>query len=149
MEPVILLDDTSMRELGMKIGALLRGGEIFELIGDVGAGKTTFVKGLAAGLGISDDVQSPSFTINRQYKGRDGLLLNHYDFYRLNDAGIMNMEIAESLSEPGNVTVVEWGESVSDVLPSERIIIRIDYLPDEGRDVQLQLPKSFEYLMAQ
>ncbi len=138
-----------MRELGAKIGALLRGGEVFELVGDVGAGKTTFVKGLAVGLGIDDDVQSPSFTINRRYQGRDGLMLNHYDFYRLGDAGIMGMEIAESLSDTGIVTIVEWGESVSDVLPGERVVVRINYLPDEGRDIELRIPKSLEYLMVQ
>lgn len=146
MEPVILLDDKSMRELGVKIGAALRGGEVFELIGDVGAGKTTFVKGLATGLEIDDDVQSPSFTINRQYKGRNGLTLSHYDFYRLNDAGIMGMEIAESLSDPSRVTVVEWGESVKDVLPDNRIIININYLPAEGREVELRIPELFKYL---
>lgn len=137
-----------MRALGARIGALLRGGEVFELVGDVGAGKTTLVKGLAAGLGVDDDVQSPSFTINRRYRGRDGLNLSHYDFYRLGDAGIMGMEIAESLSDPGVVTVVEWGESVSDVLPGERIVVRINYLPDEGRDIELQIPESLKYVAA-
>lgn len=146
MESVIIPNDESMRALGVKIGAALHGGEVFELIGDVGAGKTTFVKGLAAGLAIDDDVQSPSFTINRRYKGRDELILSHYDFYRLNDAGIMNMEVAESLSEPGAITVVEWGESIKDVLPSSRIVITINYLPDEGRTVEIQLPESAGYL---
>ncbi|HMQ09606.1 MAG TPA: tRNA (adenosine(37)-N6)-threonylcarbamoyltransferase complex ATPase subunit type 1 TsaE [Candidatus Nanoperiomorbaceae bacterium] len=143
---MIIPNDESMRALGVKIGAALHGGEVFELIGDVGAGKTTFVKGLAAGLAIDDDVQSPSFTINRRYKGRDELILSHYDFYRLNDAGIMNMEVAESLSEPGTITVVEWGESIKDVLPSSRIVITINYLPDEGRTVEIQLPESAGYL---
>ena len=146
MDSVIIPNDESMRALGVKIGAALHGGEVFELIGDVGAGKTTFVKGLAAGLAIDDDVQSPSFTINRRYKGRDELILSHYDFYRLNDAGIMNMEVAESLSEPGTITVVEWGESIKDVLPSSRIVITINYLPDEGRTVEIQLPESAGYL---
>ena len=146
MESVIIPNDESMRALGVKIGAALHSGEVFELIGDVGAGKTTFVKGLAAGLAIDDDVQSPSFTINRRYKGRDELILSHYDFYRLNDAGIMNMEVAESLSEPGTITVVEWGESIKDVLPSSRIVITINYLPDEGRTVEIQLPESAGYL---
>ena len=146
MESVIIPNDESMRALGVKIGAALHGGEVFELIGDVGAGKTTFVKGLAAGLAIDDDVQSPSFTINRRYKGRDELILSHYDFYRLNDAGIMDMEVAESLSEPGTITVVEWGDSIKDVLPSSRIVITINYLPDEGRTVEIQLPESAGYL---
>lgn len=143
---MLIKSDSEMRAFGTKIGQSLRGGEIFELIGDVGAGKTTFVKGLAVGLEIDDDVQSPSFTINRRYDGRDGLTLSHYDFYRLNDAGIMSMEISESLNDPKIITVVEWGESVQDVLPADRIIVRIDYLPDEGRDVELQIPESFAYL---
>ena len=143
---MLIKSDSEMRAFGTKIGRSLRGGEIFELIGDVGAGKTTFVKGLAVGLEIDDDVQSPSFTINRRYDGRDGLTLSHYDFYRLNDAGIMSMEISESLNDPKIITVVEWGESVQDVLPADQIIVRIDYLPDEGRDVELQIPESFAYL---
>lgn len=145
---MLIKSDSEMRAFGTKIGQPLRGGEIFELIGDVGAGKTTFVKGLAVGLEIDDDVQSPSFTINRRYDGRDGLTLSHYDFYRLNDAGIMSMEISESLNDPKIITVVEWGESVQDVLPADQIIVRIDYLPDEGRDVELQIPESFAYLDA-
>jgi tRNA threonylcarbamoyladenosine biosynthesis protein TsaE len=135
-----------MIELGRKIGLKLRGGEVLELIGDVGAGKTTFVKGLALGLGIEDDVQSPSFTISRVYDGRDGLTLNHYDFYRLADAGIMKMEIAESIAMPKNITVVEWGESVRDVLPIEKITVKIDYLPESGRDVKLNFPEKLAYL---
>jgi len=135
-----------MRVLGARVGAALRGGEVFELVGDIGAGKTTFVKGLARGLKITDDVQSPSFTINRHYHGRDGLTLNHYDFYRLADAGIMSIEIAESLTEPKNVVIVEWGESVRDVLPAERIGVKITYLPKEGREVTFEIPKKFQYL---
>jgi tRNA threonylcarbamoyladenosine biosynthesis protein TsaE len=145
---VKILTDVKMRDLGALIGAALKGGEVFELVGDVGAGKTTFVKGLARGLDVTDDVQSPSFTINRNYAARDNLMLNHYDFYRLPDAGIMAVEIAESLSEPQNVTVVEWGESVRDVLPVERIVVKITYLPKEGREITLQIPAKFQYINA-
>jgi len=141
-----ILTDVEMRDLGAKIGAVLRGGEIFELVGDVGAGKTTFVKGLAKGLEIDDDVQSPSFTISRIYEGRDGLILSHYDFYRLQDAGIMKMEIAESLKDSRNITVVEWGESVREVLPEARIVVRINYLPENGREIGLEIPGKFGYL---
>jgi len=141
-----ILTDEAMRNLGAKIGAELKGGEVFELIGDVGAGKTTFVKGLARGLVIDDDIQSPSFTINRNYHGCDDLTLNHYDFYRLADAGIMSLEIAESLTDPKNITVVEWGASVRDVLPANRIVVEITYLPKEGRAVVFKIPQQFQYL---
>lgn len=109
------------RALGEKLGRLLKGGEVIELVGDVGAGKTTFVKGLAAGLAIDEDVQSPSFTISRTYDARDHLQLAHYDFYRLNDAGIMADELTETTQDPGTITVIEWADIVEGVLPLNRL----------------------------
>lgn len=105
------------------VGARLKGGEVFELVGDVGAGKTTFTKGLGEGLGVTDDVQSPSFTLSRVYDARNGLYLHHYDFYRLGDAGVLAYELAESISDKNVVTVVEWAETVADVLPPERCVL--------------------------
>jgi len=141
-----ILSDQEMQELGAKIGRKMRGGEIFELIGDIGAGKTTLTKGIALGLEIDDDVQSPTFTIQRSYQARDNLIMNHYDFYRLEDSGIMSQEITESLNEQKNITIVEWGESVRNVLPLDRIIVRINYLPEIGREVILKIPEKFKYL---
>lgn len=143
---MIILSDQEMQALGKKIGVKLRGGEVFELVGDIGTGKTTLVKGIALGLKIDDDVQSPTFTIQRSYKARDDLVVNHYDFYRLEYAGIMAQEIEESLYDPKNILVIEWGESVKDVLPPERVIIKIDYLPETGREVTFQIPEKFAYL---
>lgn len=121
-----------MVTFGLDLGGRLQGGEVFELVGDVGAGKTTFVKGLARGMGVTDDVQSPSFTISRVYKGRHDLELHHYDFYRLNDAGIMQYEVGESVENPKVVTVVEWAETVSAVLPESRSVVRIEAGQDEN-----------------
>jgi len=115
--------EQATQALGQKIGRLLRGGETLELTGDVGAGKTTFVKGLALGLDIDEDVQSPSFTISRVYDARDNLQLAHYDFYRLHDAGIMADELSETTQDPTIVTVIEWADIVEGVLPKNRISI--------------------------
>lgn len=117
--------ESATKELAEKLGKQLKGGEVFQLVGDVGAGKTTFVKGLAKGLGIDDEVQSPSFTISRVYDGRDGLQLVHYDFYRLTDAGIMADEVAEMVHDPLTVTVVEWADIVEGVLPDDHFTISI------------------------
>lgn len=117
--------EASTRDLGRKIGEQLHGGEVFELIGDVGAGKTTFVKGLAEGLGVDDEVQSPSFTISRLYDGRDMLQLVHYDFYRLTDPGIMANEVSEMVADPQTVTVIEWANIVEGVLPAQHFAISI------------------------
>ncbi len=123
------------KELGKKIAASLKGGEVFELIGDVGAGKTTFVKGLAAGLEVDDDVQSPSFTISRMYDARDGLQLAHYDFYRLNDPGIMANELAEMVGDPTTITVIEWADIVEGVLPEGHFTLRFSAPTETSRRI--------------
>lgn len=126
-----------MQALGEKLAASLKGGEVIELIGDVGAGKTTFTKGLAKGLGVSDDVQSPSFTLSRQYEADGGLMLSHYDFYRLSDPGILALELADIMSQPGNITVVEWADIVEGVLPENRITIKISSPTETDRSVEI------------
>ena len=133
------LDET--KRFAKMVGSVLRGGEVLELTGDVGTGKTTFTKGLAEGLGVDDDVQSPSFTISRTYTGRDGLELHHYDFYRLHDPGIMRYDIAESIADHQVVTVVEWAETVADVLPDTRSVLTFTYGDEEtGRVIRVQNP---------
>jgi tRNA threonylcarbamoyladenosine biosynthesis protein TsaE len=140
-------DESEMKAFGENLGQRLRGGEVIELVGDVGAGKTTLVKGIGHGLKIDDEVQSPSFTISRVYGARDGLRLHHYDFYRLGDAGVMSFELAESIAEPDVVTVVEWADTVQDVLPEERCRIEIAYTPDgHGRQLEMTFPHSLAYL---
>lgn len=129
--------EEEMKNLGAKLGSIVTGGEVFELIGDVGAGKTTFVKGFAKGLGIDEDVQSPSFTISRVYDARGGLLLAHYDFYRLNDPGIMSDELSETVAQPKTVTVIEWADVVEGVLPSDRIRLAIEAISDSSRRVKI------------
>ena len=114
---------------------------VIELIGDVGAGKTTLVRGIAGGLGVAAEITSPSFTICKKYPFREGLL-SHYDFYRLPDPGIMRDEIAEALAEPGAVVAVEWGADVTDLLPDQRFIIAIKTLPDAGRELTITSPAS-------
>jgi len=129
--------EIAMKNLGETIGRSLVGGETFQLVGDVGAGKTTFVKGLAKGLDVDDEVQSPSFTISRVYDGRDDLQLVHYDFYRLTDAGIMANEVAEMVHDPKTVTVIEWADIVEGVLPPEHLTIRITAPTETTRAVEL------------
>lgn len=132
-----IANDTAMQQFGEKIGSLLRGGEMIELVGDVGAGKTTFVKGLARGLDIDEAVQSPTFTISRVYAARDELELVHYDFYRLHDAGIMSLEVAERIDDRQSIVVVEWAAIVDDVLPRDRLTIQIMSPTEQTRALEL------------
>ena len=127
----------AMKQLGRKIGMLVRGGEVIELVGDIGAGKTTFTKGLAAALGIEDDVQSPTFTISRVYDSPRGIRLAHYDFYRLNEPGIMRAELNEAVRDQATVTVIEWAEAVADVLPADCLRMTMTATDEEIRNVVL------------
>ena len=128
----------AMQALAARIGAMLQGGEVIELVGDVGAGKTTFTKGLAKGLGIDEDVQSPTFTISRVYEARDDLTLAHYDFYRLVDAGIMSAELYESVHDPKTITVIEWGGVVAGVLPKDRLTLSITAASENSRSLVIE-----------
>ncbi|RYF28908.1 MAG: tRNA (adenosine(37)-N6)-threonylcarbamoyltransferase complex ATPase subunit type 1 TsaE [Chloroflexi bacterium] len=134
---IAIESDQKMKEFGEKIGRTFRGGECIELVGDVGAGKTTLTKGIAKGLSIDEPIQSPTFTVNRMYEARDGLTLAHYDFYRLHDAGIMANELDEVANDPNTVTVIEWSGVVQDVLPADRLTFTITPTDEASRNVEL------------
>jgi tRNA threonylcarbamoyladenosine biosynthesis protein TsaE len=138
--------DQETRRLGERLGRHCKGGEVIELISDLGGGKTTLVQGLAKGMGSPDHVASPTFTISRVYKGR-GLEMHHFDFYRLQDAGLMEYELHDVLNDPTTVVVVEWGDVVAHVLPKERVTIRLSHMGEEKRGLEITCPKSLTYLM--
>lgn len=118
-------------QLGVDIGRILRGGEVLELVGDIGAGKTSLVKGIACGFGVKENVQSPSYTIASHYKASHDRELHHYDFYRLNDPGIMAYDLHESLNDESVVTAIEWAQTVEGILPEQRLL-RITLSPEGG-----------------
>lgn len=124
-----------MKQLGEAIGQSVSGGEVLELVGDIGAGKTTLTKGIAQALGINEPVQSPTFTISRVYDSPRGLRLAHYDFYRLSEAGIMGDEIREA-ADDDSVVVVEWAGAVDDDLPKDRLVVKITTISEEERLVE-------------
>lgn len=130
--------EVAMKEFGQQLGRILRGGEVIELIGDVGAGKTTFTKGLAIGMGIDEVVQSPSFTISRTYENAEGIRMVHYDFYRLHDAGVMRQDLQESIEDNKTVTVVEWADIVSGVLPDDRLSLCFTSPTETSRSVDIK-----------
>lgn len=129
--------EKEMKEFGARLGALLRGGETIELVGDVGAGKTTLTKGIAGGMKVEEDVQSPSFTISRVYQAKEGLELAHYDFYRLHDAGIMANELHETLYDPKSVTIIEWADIIKGILPEDHLSIRLASPSETTRRVEM------------
>lgn len=124
-----------MKQLGEAIGRSVSGGEVLELVGDIGAGKTMLTKGIARALGINEPVQSPTFTISRVYDSPKGLRLAHYDFYRLGEAGIMGDEIREA-ADDDSVIIVEWAGAVDDDLPKDRLVVKITTISEEERLVE-------------
>lgn len=128
------------------IGRQLKGGEVIELISDLGGGKTTFTRGLARGVGSTDKVASPTFTVSKLYQG-PSLEIHHFDFYRLHDAGLMAHELHDLLGDPAVVVVVEWGDVVAHVLPDDRLTIRLTRTGDDSRDIRLEYPKQLAYLV--
>ena len=110
---------------------------VIELVGDVGAGKTTFTKGLARGLEITEEITSPTFTISKVYENSRGQKLVHYDFYRLENPGIMVEDLFENLQDPQTITVIEWADTVSEILPANHLRLEILINDDGSRTLNL------------
>lgn len=130
------------------IGSKLRGGEVIELISELGGGKTSFTHGLAKAIGSNDRVASPTFTISRIYNGKK-LNIHHFDFYRLDSAGLITHELADTLSDPSNVVVVEWGNLVEKSLPVDRLRIEFVYINENSRKLLFNYPKNLSYLLGE
>lgn len=133
-------------EIGAEIGRKLKGGEVIELISDLGGGKTAFVRGLAKGMDSMDVVSSPSFTISNRYHGKD-ITLYHYDFYRLAEPGVMKDEITEALQDLKGVVVVEWASIVKNVLPLNRLSVTITINGENSRLFNMECPEELSYLL--
>ncbi len=127
-------------ELGKKIGENAKAGQIYTLTGDLGVGKTVFTQGLAAGLGITEPVNSPTFTIVQVYdEGR--LPLYHFDVYRIADSDEMYEIGYEEYVYGDGVSVIEWPQLIDDILPEKRYDVTIskDYSRhDNYRKIEIQ-----------
>jgi tRNA threonylcarbamoyladenosine biosynthesis protein TsaE len=123
-------------ELGARIGKALAPGSVVSLQGPLGAGKTTFVRGMARALGIEEPVTSPSFTLVSEYDG--SMPLCHVDLYRIDNIEEFELLGVDEMTAGTGVTVVEWGERVRDALPEERIVVRISILENGARRVEIE-----------
>jgi tRNA threonylcarbamoyladenosine biosynthesis protein TsaE len=110
-------------ELGRALSPQLRAGDVVAFYGDLGAGKTTMIKGVAAGLGVGDVVKSPSFVIVTEYAGR--LPIYHVDLYRLNESSDFESIGLDSYLEGEGVCLIEWAERAEKVLPGKAIRVRM------------------------
>ena len=130
--------------LGEQIGSQLIGGEIIRLIGDVGAGKTTFVRGLVDGIGSDDHVSSPTFTVHKLYTGR--IKLYHYDFYRVQDDKMVAYELHEIMDNKSQSVVLEWPEYAAAKLSEKPLDIIIRTISEQERSFEVRIPKENKYI---
>lgn len=120
-------------ELGKEIGESAQSGDVFTLEGDLGVGKTIFTKGLAYGLGVREDVVSPTFTIVQEYE--DGRLpFYHFDVYRIGDVEEMDEIGYEDYIHGEGVCLIEWANLIEEILPETRIRIVIEKDLEKGFD---------------
>ncbi|MEC5189660.1 tRNA (adenosine(37)-N6)-threonylcarbamoyltransferase complex ATPase subunit type 1 TsaE [Geobacillus thermodenitrificans] len=131
------------KEIARRLAERLEPGMVIALEGDLGAGKTTFTKGIAEGLGITQNVNSPTFTIIKQYEGR--LPLYHMDVYRLEDEW-EDLGFDEYFAGDG-VTVVEWAHLIAGQLPNERLTVHLYHHGDSERKLVFEpLGQRYEQL---
>ncbi|MFG6150400.1 tRNA (adenosine(37)-N6)-threonylcarbamoyltransferase complex ATPase subunit type 1 TsaE [Halobacillus sp. B23F22_1] len=127
----ITYSEEDTKQFAEKLGELLQAGDVLTLEGDLGAGKTTFTKGLAKGLGVKRTVNSPTFTMIKEYSGR--IPFYHMDVYRLEDSD-EDLGFEEFFNGEG-VTVVEWAQFIEDYLPEERLELTVEYVNETSRKI--------------
>ncbi len=125
-----------------KIGKLLKKGDVIAYTGGLGAGKTTFTRGLALGLGLEDSVCSPTFSIVNEYRG-ENLTLYHFDMYRIMGAEALETTGFYDYPLEESVFAVEWSENISDELPDDTIYIDIKRVDDETRLITIKGDERF------
>ena len=125
-----------------KIGRLLKKGDVIAFTGGLGAGKTTFTRGLAAGLGLDDSVTSPTFSLVNEYHG-DNISLYHFDMYRI--TGAEDLETTGFYDYPleDGVFIIEWSENISDELPENTIYINIKLIDENTREITVKGDERF------
>ena len=142
---ILINNESAMERFGEHLANRLRPGDAIELIGDVGAGKTTLTRAIARGLGFGGEVQSPTFAISNRYQLPNDMMLLHYDFYRLTEPGIMQQELQESLADGRNIVIIEWGDIIRDIMPVNTIRIYLISPTEQSRELNI---KTSDAMMA-
>lgn len=144
MKKLITKNEIETFDFGQKLGQFCSGGEVFILNGDLGAGKTKLIQGLAEGLGIKARVNSPTFNIMKIYKIKGAAadkgvdIFCHIDAYRLRSAhDLITLGVEEYLNDPRTVTAIEWGEKVKEIWPKNATIITIKSLSENEREMTI------------
>ena len=122
---------------GRKLGQAAQSGQLNEQVGTLGGGKTVIAKGIAQGLGITQTITSPTFSVQRSYAIPGGGYLEHFDLYRLEDVDIIEQSIKEILADKTNIVLIEWSKPFIEKLRSDRLIITIQWVNEDTRDITI------------
>lgn len=136
MQSFISRSECETEKIGESFARTVPDGTVVAMYGDLGAGKTAFVRGMARGMGLDCRVSSPTFTIVNEYLGERELI--HFDMYRLNDSDELFDIGWEDYLKRGAVCVVEWSEKIDDAFFGDEVIIRIEKLDDSTRKITLE-----------
>ena len=123
------------KQVAFDLAKTFVGGEVVLLDGDLGAGKTVFAKGVAQALGISQEVTSPTFAIHNSYNG--SLVLNHFDFYRLDESEAEMLGLDEFFGDKNSVCLVEWWSNIVGLLPKNCIKVYIQKIDENTRKIDI------------
>lgn len=134
---MIIQTPAQMRELGARVAGMCQPGDVIILVGDLGAGKTTFVQGMGHAFGVREPITSPTFVISRIHEGEPGWRLIHIDAYRLT-SGVELDDLDLDVELESGIAVVEWGEGYAERLAADRLVISIDVLASDDREVQIR-----------
>ncbi len=142
MKQIVTNDAEETQKLGLEFAKTLNPGDVIALYGDLGAGKTTFVQGIAKGLGIQRRIISPTFIIQRTYRLNQKLPSStsfyHLDLYRTGINDLEGLGLRELLNSRENIIVVEWAEKMKDILPKKRFDIRLEHKGEDKRKITIQ-----------
>ena len=136
MTEYISRNESETEALGARLAASLPGGSVVAMYGDLGAGKTAFVRGMARGMGLTCRVSSPTFTIVNEYLGERELI--HFDMYRIGSADELFDIGWEDYLNRGAVCAVEWSENVEDAFFGDEVVVRIEKLGDTERKITIE-----------
>jgi tRNA threonylcarbamoyladenosine biosynthesis protein TsaE len=129
-------DSAQTEALGAELAAALKSGDIVLVRGELGAGKTTLVRGAARALGVTDAVTSPTFSIGHRYRGSD-IVVSHLDLYRLAGLSEEEPELLEDYLGPGRIAFVEWPEETSAELVGARVLVTLTHEGDDRRRIEV------------
>ena len=133
--------------LGREIGRRLRGGEVLAYRGGLGAGKTTITRGISEGMGLGDEVTSPTFALVNEYRKRDcKLSLIHFDMYRITSGEDLETTGFFDYMDEDTVLAVEWSENIAEDLPEPLTVITLERIDDETRKITIDGDERFAYL---